>query len=501
MSRFTFAAIVLAGILIRAIALPGPGTGDLTIWKVWSYNARHGVGDMYGVGGTPPERRELTYAGAAATVDYPPLALVELGAAGHAYWFWSHRHFPNATPLNAFVKLPALIAEIGLVLLLFAIVRAQLGSGAARLTASLYWLNPAALFDASILGYLDAQYLFPAVAALAAAAAGWPAVAGALIAAAILTKAQGIFIAPAVALAIWTTGAPEKRRERMLVAAAAGLLATGVVIAPVAAAGGWPNMLQALGRLATHDMLSANAANLWWVIGYLLRAWYSMHDMGVWAALIAPARILGIQRVIDIGYPDPRTIGIALTIGATGWALWTAATCRTSYLASRTSHLAPCPPHLAPPTPHLAPRTPHLASPSHPDLWLLAGLAGFLVHAYATLSAQVHENHLFAAVPLLVLASAGRGAFRPIAIGVSAVVVLNLNLFYGFGDGVGYALPRAITIVDATVLVALVNCFLLLWHARVLWSQCSTAAAPRPASAPASIPGPADRSRSSGCRT
>jgi len=126
LSRSQFITLVLAGALIRAAALAGPGTGDLTIWKVWTYNAaRHGVGGMYGVGGTPPERRELEYAGATATVDYPPLALWELGVAGNAYWIWSHRRFPNARPLNAFVKLPGLAAEIGLTLLLFALVRAR----------------------------------------------------------------------------------------------------------------------------------------------------------------------------------------------------------------------------------------------------------------------------------------------------------------------------------------------------------------------------------------
>ena len=455
MSRSQFATIVLAGALIRGAALPGPGTGDLTIWKVWSYNAaRKGVGEMYGVGGTPLERRELDYAGATAVVDYPPLALYELGAAGRAYWIWSHRRFPNATALNAFVKLPGLAAEIGLVLLLFTLVRAHLGVMAARLVAAAYWLNPAALFDASILGYLDAQYALPAVAALAAAALGWPTLAGALIAAAILTKAQGLFIAPAVAVAIWTTGGAARRIARVWSAVAGGAAVSIAVVAPVVAAGGWPNMLQALGRLAHHDMLSANATNLWWVIGYVLRVRYSVHDVGGWAAVTAPAKILGIQRVIDIGYPDPRTIGIALTIVAATWALWTV---------------------------YAAPRTPHPA----PDLWLLAGLGAFLVHAYATLSAQVHENHLFAAVPLLVLASAGRRAFWPICLGVSAVVALNLNLFYGFGDGIGFALPRAITIVDLTVIVALVNCSLFVWHAAVLKRQCSTAAARRPQPAPA----------------
>src|SRR3954453_9850836 len=145
LSRTQFAALLIAGTLVRAVALPGPGTGDLTVWKIWSYNAaRHGVGGMYGVGGTPPERRILEYAGATATVDYPPLALYELGAAGNAYWTWSGRHFPNATPLNAFVKLPSLIAEAGLTLLLFALVRRTLGVAAAQFAAAAYWLNPAA---------------------------------------------------------------------------------------------------------------------------------------------------------------------------------------------------------------------------------------------------------------------------------------------------------------------------------------------------------------------
>jgi hypothetical protein len=185
--------------------------------------------------------------------------------------------------------------------------------------------------------------------------------------------------------------------------------------------------------------VSANACNLWWIIGYLLRVWYSMHDMGVWAALTAPAKILGIPRMIEIGYPNPLSIGIALTIGSVAWALWT----------TRRQH----------------------------DVWLLAGVGAFTIHAYAALSAQVHENHLFCAVPLLVLAAAGRPAFRPICAVVSAIAALNLNLFYGFGDGIGYALPRTLTVIDATVVLAVINCAALWWHARILKREGSAATA------------------------
>jgi hypothetical protein len=132
------------------------------------------------------------------------------------------------------------------------------------------------------------------------------------------------------------------------------------------------------------------------------------------------------------------------------------------------------------------------------DLWLLAALAAFTVHAYTTLSVQVHENHVFGAVPLLVLAAAGRRAFRPVLVVVSAIAALNLNVFYGFGDGIGYAIPRDVTIIDLSVVLAVANCAALAWHAWIFSRECSTAGAPLPASGPASIPAPAGHSRSSG---
>jgi hypothetical protein len=462
-TRTTFLAAIAAGLLLRLAVLSTPGTGDVNVWKVWMFNAaREGVGKLYGVGGSPPERRLLEYSGVAAPVDYPPLALVEFGAAGRLYRAWSHRRFPNADALNAFAKLPAFVAELGIAWLLFAAVRSRYGVRAARWTTIAYWLNPAAILVSSFLGYIDAQYLLPAVAAVVAAVAGWPVVAGSLLGAAVMTKAQAVFVAPIVVLGVAATCQARDwqlvgtRLARMLAAASAVIV---VVTLPVIAAGGLPNMIQALSRLAQHDMVSANACNLWWIVGYLVRAKASMHDLGAWTAFTMPTRILGISRMIEIGYPNPRLIGVALTLTAIAWALWTARRAR--------------------------------------DLSTLAGVAAFVFHAYATLSAQVHENHLFAAVPFAVLAGAGLPAYRWIALGLSAVVALNVNIFYGFGNGIGYALPRGLTIVDATVVLAVMNCVLLWRHAQAIRLANSTAAESRRLPAPASLPTPATRTDSS----
>jgi hypothetical protein len=449
LSRAQFIAILIAGALLRLVALPGPGTGDLTVFKVWTNHAAlHGVADMYGVGGPATEWHFLEWQGVEAAVVYPPLVVYELGAAGQAYRLYEHHHFPNTTALNAFVKLPALLAEVGLACLLFWFVRRTIGESTARWTVAAYWLNPAALINASVLGYLDAQFALPAVAAAIAAASGWPALSGALVAATVLTKPQGVLIGPAVVLALWTTGTISERIRATAVDVAAGVAVTALVVAPIALAGGFSNLLFAMSRLTHHDMVSANACNFWWIVSWFVRAWHSMAGMGAWAAFTAPAQILGISRMVEIGYPNPLLVGTTMTVMAIAWAMWT-------------------------------------AWRAEPDVWLVAGVAAFTFHAYATLSAQVHENHLFGAVPLLVVAAAGRRAFRPMLAIVSAIAALNLNLFYGFGDGVGYALPRGLTIVDATVVLAVINCAALSWHAVTLHRQCSTAAARPLSSAPA----------------
>jgi len=449
---------------MRVAALPLPGTHDIAVWKIWSYAAsRESVGRLYGVGGTPLERRMVSLHGAETTIDYPPLALTELGAAGRVYRWLNHGAYPDNTSLIVAVKMPVLIADAAMLALLWFGLRPLLGASRARWAALAYWLNPAILLDGAVLGYLDPLFIAPACASLIAAALDWPFVAGVLAAAACLTKPQAVVLMPAIAWAVSTgtiRGAlaspsvePSSfettvvRWKAVASACAGGAIALGIGLAPVLAAGALPNFFQAMGRLGQHDLLSGNACNLWWIIGYGLRAFYSMHDMGAWAAWTTPTKIIAISRVVELGYPNPRVVGLMLAGGTTAWAMWTARHTR--------------------------------------GLWYASALGGFIVHAYATLAAQVHENHLFAAVPLLGIAAAGRPRLVPVFVAVSAIFALNLNLFYGVSEDIGFALPRSLTIIDATVVLAVVNCAALSWHAAVFSRECSMAAGPRPASAPA----------------
>jgi hypothetical protein len=445
---FPFTAAVVLGVLLRALALPLPGTRDVTVWKVWSYSATtQRVSTLYGVGGSPPELRVISLDGAEATATYPPLALYELGLAGRAYRWANSGRYPNTMALLVTVKAPGVLADLGFALLLYFSVRHLIGEAPARWGVALYLLNPAVLLDGAALGYLDPLFVLPAVGALVAAAVGASALAGALACAAVLTKPQAIVILPAIALAVWNIDARVARSARLAAASAGACVVAGGLIGPVIAAGAWPNMVLALGRFAHHDMLSGNACNLWWIVGYVLRAYYSIGGMGVWGAFTAPTKILQISRFVDIGYPNPRPIGAALAMGVMGWSLWTARRAR--------------------------------------DVWLLAALAAFLVHAYATLSAQVHENHLYAAVPLLAMASTGRPRLTRVYLVLSAIVALNLNLFYGISEDLGYAIPRTLLVIDMTVILSVLNCAALVWHAASLRRECALG---EPALASARVP-------------
>jgi hypothetical protein len=445
--RTLFIAAIVTGTVIRLASLTLPGTADMSVWKLWAYGgAVENPAGLYGIGGTPTEWRVIQWERASGTVVYPPLALYELSVVGRLHRAVSGGTFPNDVGLTVLIKLLIVAMEAGMLALLVSTLRRTVGTAAARWAAVAYWLNPSMILAGSMLGYLDPLYMLPSAGALFAAGAGWPFVSGALIAAATLTKPQGVILIPAVMLALLAAGNVRAFVRQCLSFAGGGAAVTAAIVVPIALVGGFPNLALAMSRLAHHDMLSGNATNLWWIVTYVLRVVYAVGDMGTWGAITMNTRILAISRVLELGYPNPRVIGTALTIAAAAWALWTARRVRG---------------------------------------WvMLCAVGAFLMHAYGTLAAQVHENHIYVAVPLLVIVAAARPAYRPLLWTVSAIFFLNLNLFYGiseYGYRGQYIIPRHITVIDLTVVVSVVNCLALAWHAGLFRRECAVASDARPA--------------------
>lgn len=430
-----FAAALVIGAAVRIAALPLAGTGDVAIFKGWSYvAAARGAARLYDWAAAPQDRSLRQFEGVNAQGDYPPLALYELEVVGRLYRRAAGGHFPDNPALTASIKALPLLADVGIACLLFVATRQAIGVGGARWAALAYWLNPALILCTNVLGYVDTLFMLPTLGALVAGLAGRPTVAGALMAAAVLTKPQALVLAPAVALVIWNLS--ERGRGSRYVSALAGAAVVSVaILVPVIAAGSARNMALAVGSVIVGtDMLSAGAFNLWWLVGHLLRMIHEVPATGFTAAIRMQADIVPLVAIIDVALPTARILGSTLALAAIGWGLWTSRRAR--------------------------------------DLWLVAAAGAFAVHAYAALATQVHENHLLAALPLLTIAAAARRQFLPVLVAVSAIFALNLNLLYGFGEDIGHALPRTATGVDMTVLIAAANCAALVWHGSVLRRAC-----------------------------
>lgn len=365
----------------------------MPFFRVWArYAGSEGVGRLYGTGGRFPERRLLEYDGVRTKIDYPPVALFELGLASRVAQAAAGGAAGDRA-LTYAIKAIVVLAEAALALLVFAALSIDPTSGARA--ALRLWLDPGAILIGSVLGYLEPLYLLPVMASLLAAAHGRGAPAGAFLSIACLTKPIAVFFVPAVAVGVWHAG-----RRVIVEALVAAALAAALVVTPVVLHGGFPNMLWGVGSLLRDPFLTGNALNLWWLAG----------------ALFAPP--------IDVS----RAAGAVATVAAIAWA-WTRMRRATD------------------------------------AGWLSAG-AAFAVHAYAVLAVSVHENHLFAAVPPLVLAAAARPRFRGVLAAVSSVSGLNLLMTSGASAMIA---PRALAVAGAVVAVA--NCAALVWHATVLHAE------------------------------
>ncbi len=426
------------GLLLRLAALPYPGTGDVMIWKVWAYSgAVVGTSRMYGVGGTSEVPSQYHMLRSALSRPSPTIRRWRCTSWAPRRAYTGPRRsnrWENSAAFTVFIKSIPVVFEAALCALLFVALRRTAGDDAARWAVVVYWLNPAAIINASFGGYLDPLFVLPAVGALMAATAGRPMLAGCLIAASILTKPQGIFIVPAVMLALWNAAESGARHRRIVAGAAGAILVSGAVIAPYVTAGAWWNMVHGISSQATEIFVSMDGYNFWWIAGHAMWVAYAwQRGLDAWAVFMAPVERIPFVRAAAHGLPFLRVAGTMLALAGIGWGLWIGRRAR--------------------------------------DLPLVAAVAAFSVHAYVTLGAQVHENHLFAAMPLLVVAAATRRRFAPILAGVSAFLALSM-VFYMFGaEESQRPLSRSLTLVDTTLLLAVFNCGLFVWHALVLRSE------------------------------
>ena len=136
-------ALVFVGLLLRLLFIQNQGfTSDIQTFEAWALSlAEHGLGNFYSSG---------------QFADYPPGYFYILGFFG---WLWEvffkASDAGHYTMLRAMVKMPAILADLGVGVLIYAIGRRFAPIGISLGAAALYLLNPAVIYNSAAWGQVD----------------------------------------------------------------------------------------------------------------------------------------------------------------------------------------------------------------------------------------------------------------------------------------------------------------------------------------------------------
>ncbi len=135
-------ALLFAGLVVRLLFINNEGfKTDVDTYTAWAVGlSRHGFATFYSTIGF---------------ADYPPGYFYILAAVGHFWHLFFAAHDHGFAVLRNFVKLPAILADLGVGALLYAIVRRFSNAGFALAAAALYLLNPATIYVSALWGQVD----------------------------------------------------------------------------------------------------------------------------------------------------------------------------------------------------------------------------------------------------------------------------------------------------------------------------------------------------------
>ncbi|HTU71004.1 MAG TPA: phospholipid carrier-dependent glycosyltransferase [Candidatus Baltobacteraceae bacterium] len=289
--------LLLAGFAVRMIFVNATGFKvDVGTFEAWTISlVDHGLSSFYAKTGF---------------ADYPPGYFYILAVFGHV-WALFRAHDPNLAILRVVVKLPAILADLGVGALIYVIGRRFAPPALALTAAAIYLLNPATILISADWGQVDsvaggcallAVYLLLRSGDEPVGKISW------LIPAAWIALAYSLLVKPqaAVLIALFIAFAftdRERARERVA-ATAIGILAAFVFAAalvipfhptanPIAALS-WLYERYKFGS-SVYDYNSVNAFNLWAIKGTL---WQKDSTPIGWWGVQFPQYVWGIVLVL-----------------------------------------------------------------------------------------------------------------------------------------------------------------------------------------------------------
>lgn len=190
-SPYALLAIVLAlglglRLLLAYVFFPESGYWlDLALFASWALSlAYHGPGDFYRIAGF---------------ADYPAGYLVVLWLIG---WLSAHISPDDVFLTRLLIKIPPILADVGVALVLYWATRRLADEKAALLATAIYLFNPVTWLDSALWGQVDSVGTLVLLLAVLALLARQPELAALSGVAAILVKPQFAILAPVIALVL-----------------------------------------------------------------------------------------------------------------------------------------------------------------------------------------------------------------------------------------------------------------------------------------------------------
>ncbi len=404
--RWPLLAIMLGGLLLRIALMPltanlPNGLTDEGFWKHWmgAIN-QHGVLNIFRTTDT----------------DYVGYHWV-LWVVSMVYEAFSGSSYSNSsTPLHLLVKVPSLIFDVALTLVVYRATAMLLKSYPAGpawfrhsplIAAGIIAFQPAVLYDGAIWAQTDSAVTAAMLGAFLLAAGRRPFASGAVLALGLAVKPHPIVIAPLLLLLLWRHGGVGS----LVRAALGGMLVTAVVLGPWILHGDLARIIDVYETLFTkeRERLSELAWNVWWI--YDQRGDPRPGD-----------RLIG-------GVPLTfKTVALSLSLLAGGLAM--------------------------------------LYSLVRPGLRHTLIAAAYIAFAFQALPIGTHERYLYPFLGLLLPVAMFEGRWRPLYAAVSVTFFLNLVVVappakiwmdrWVYGDfGVAVAAINALLFASFTVMLVM----------------------------------------------
>jgi Gpi18-like mannosyltransferase len=240
------AALLFSAFAVKVLFFPLSGCeNDLGAYESWFHTAAtYGPRVFYNV---------------VRWVDYPPFNI---------YVFWVFGSIAEGLSLFGsslmayIIKLPPTLFDLATSVMIFIFVRKRSDLKMASIATALYAFNPAVIFNVAIWGQFDAIYTFFLILSLLLVFESKPRLAAVAFMLGILTKPQGIALAPLLVFLIF-----RKYNWRGLVTSVgAAIVTVFVVILPLEWTDGNPVTFLSdiyFGAYGTYEYTSINAFNIW----------------------------------------------------------------------------------------------------------------------------------------------------------------------------------------------------------------------------------------------